>query len=493
MSHVTQHLALSCNFSRVVFLNWQWFELAVNSGMRWRVLLGLSLVANLLLAAGWIWSGRHADAHLTRADILPETNQTPKVKTAVVVRRQFFSWQEVESSDYPTYIKNLREINCPEQTIRDIIIADVNALYARRRALEVVTVDQQWWRAEPDTNIVQVAAAKVRELDLERRQLLTTLLGASWESGDLVSLPRPMRSPIPLDGPILGAMPNEVKQAVEQISANAADRVEEYLAAQRRAGQEPDPAQLARLRQQTRLELAGVLDPVQLEEYLLRYSDSARGLRADLAQLKGFEATPEEFRTMFRTIDPINEQLAALDDSSPQGALQRQTLIAQEAAALKLALGEKRYAQYELMHDPRYREAFAEAQQAGDPNAVGTIYEIKLASQAEADRIKEQTDLTDAQRAIELKKAELEQLKANALALGQELPPEPTKPPTPVPAKIHSVANGESLDRIARIYAVQPNDLRAANPNIDFNHLQPGDQVRVPYNLIYPVPPQQGQ
>jgi len=461
--------------------------------MRWRVLLGLSLVANLLLAAGWISSQRATKVALTRESILAETNQTPKVKTAVVVRRQFFTWQEVESSDYPTYIKNLRDINCPEQTIRDIIIADVNALYARRRALEVVTVDQQWWRAEPDTNIVETAAAKVRELDAERRQLLTTLLGANWEGGDLVSLPRPTRSPIPLDGPILGAMPNEVKQAVEQIAANSADRIEAYLATQRQAGKDPDPAQLARLRQQTRLELAGVLDPAQLEEYQLRYSDSARGLRADLAQLKGFNVTAEEFRTMFRTIDPINEQLAVLDDSTPQGALQRQNLLAQEAAQLKLALGEKRYAQYELMHDPRYREAFAEAQQAGDPDAVGTIYEIKLASQQEQARIKEQADLTDTQRAIELKKAELEQLKANALALGQALPPEPTPPPKPVPARIHLVANGEGLDRIARIYAVQPNDLRAANPNIDFSHLRPGDQVRVPYNLMYPVPPTSGQ
>jgi len=48
-----------------------------------------------------------------------------------------FRWSQVESSDYPTYIGNLRAIGCPEETIRDIIKADVAALYAsKRRQLE---------------------------------------------------------------------------------------------------------------------------------------------------------------------------------------------------------------------------------------------------------------------------------------------------------------------------------------------------------------------
>jgi LysM repeat protein len=417
-----------------------------------------------------------------------------QIKTAVVVRRQFFSWQEVESNDYPTYIKNLREINCPEQTIRDIIIADVNALFARRRAVEIFTPEQQWWRAEPDAAVAQAAATKDRELETDRRDLLTTLLGPNWEGGDLVSLPRPSRLPIPLDGPILGTLPNDVKQSVEQISLHAADRVEEYLAAQRQAGRSPDPAELARLRQLTRKELAAVLTPAQLEEYLLRYSDNARALRTDLAQLKYFNATPDEFRNVFRTLDPLNDQLAQLDDSTPQGAQQRDALIAQGETALKLALGEKRYAEYRLLHDDRYREAYAEAQKAGAPETAGTLFEIKVAAAQEQARLKEKAGLTDEQRAIELKQAELQQLKANAQALGQEDPTEPVKSvPKPGPAKTHIVANGEGLDRIARLYAVQPNELRAANPGLNFDKLKAGDQVSIPFSLLYPSPPTTGQ
>lgn len=168
--------------------------------------------------------------------------------------------------------------------------------------------------------------------------------------------------------------------------------------------------------------------------------------------------------------------------------MQRDTLLAQSEAALKLALGEKRYAQYQLMHDARYRDAYTEALKAGNPESAGALYEIKLATQQEQARINELAGLTDEQRAIELKKAELEQLKANVQALGQALPPEPAKPTKPAPAKIHSVANGEGLNRIAQIYGVQPADLRAANPNLNFDKLKAGDQVRVPFSLIFPVP-----
>lgn len=468
--------------------------MVVNNFMRWRALFWVSLVANLALVAAWSWSSSRATrAQLNRAAILPGVSNAPPVKTAVVIRRQFFSWQEVESDDYPTYIKNLRDIACPEQTIRDIIIADVNALYARRRALELVTADQQWWRAEPDTNVLQQAAAKLRELESERRQLLATLLGANWEGGDLVSLPRPTRPALMLDGPVLGALPQEVKQAVESIARRANDRMEEYLAAQENAGRKPDSAVLARMRAEMRRELMGILSAPQMEEFLLRYSDTARNLRSELAQLKSFNATPAEFRAMFQRLDPISEQLAMLDDSTPQGAQQRETLLAQMQTALKQALGEKRYEQYRLLHDPRYQEALAEAQRGGNPESALALYAIKLAALAEQDRIQGLEGLTEEQRAIEAKKAELEQLKAVAAALGQEVPADPEPATRPPPPKVHQVLAGEGLGRLALLYNIDPGVLQAANPGLNFNNLKPGDRVTIPVNPNFhpnlPPPP----
>ena len=41
------------------------------------------------------------------------------------------TWQAIEADDYPTYIANLRKIGCPEETIQDIIKADVKSLCAQ--------------------------------------------------------------------------------------------------------------------------------------------------------------------------------------------------------------------------------------------------------------------------------------------------------------------------------------------------------------------------
>src|SRR5881394_530262 len=116
--------------------------------MRWRAIAAVSLIVNSVLAvAVLVFAGRGTSK---KSDATIYTGSNHPARTNVVVRRQFFSWKEVESPDYPTYIANLRDIGCPEQTIRDIIIADVNAMFSRRRATELVTAEQQWWKSEPD-------------------------------------------------------------------------------------------------------------------------------------------------------------------------------------------------------------------------------------------------------------------------------------------------------------------------------------------------------
>jgi hypothetical protein len=76
--------------------------------------------------------------HLSAADEVPSS---PAVATptnfsseqAEQAVKAPFQWSQVESSDYRTYIANLRRIGCPEQTIRELIMADVDDDYSARR------------------------------------------------------------------------------------------------------------------------------------------------------------------------------------------------------------------------------------------------------------------------------------------------------------------------------------------------------------------------
>jgi LysM repeat protein len=456
--------------------------------MRWRGLALISVGANLVLAALWlVWPRSPGKAPHPSGG---EQVSASMGRTNIVFRKQFFSWEEVESPDYPTYIANLRAIACPEQTIRDIIIADVNALYARRRATDkdLVTASQQWWRAEPDTNVVAVALEKIRQLDDERRGLLSRLLGSSWEAGDLLNLPRPSRPGVMLDGPVLGNLPTDIKQSLEDINSRSEARMQAYVDAQRALGKAPDPAELARLRQQTRDELAGVLSPAQLEEFLLRYSQYSNNLRTEFGQLRFFNPTPDEFRAIFRDTDALDQRIQLLADSTDPNSVQaRQALEAQREAIIKRNLGPARYEAYRNLHDPLYRDAMAIAIDAGNPDAAQTIYQVNLAALSSQSAIQGNTNLTAAQKAIEMKNLELQQLQANTLATGQDLPPEPAAPLPPT--RVYTIRPGDTIGVLAIRFGISAGALRDANPGVDLTKLGVGDSLIVPRTMLQPTAP----
>ena len=53
------------------------------------------------------------------------TNSQQFVTNTVIKQ---MTWESVEAADYREYIKNFRNIDFPEETIHDIILADVNKL-----------------------------------------------------------------------------------------------------------------------------------------------------------------------------------------------------------------------------------------------------------------------------------------------------------------------------------------------------------------------------
>jgi LysM repeat protein len=449
--------------------------------MRWRAIFIVSACVNAVLLAAVVHSSRKAAS--TPVTLESVGTNDVKYRTHVVVRRQFFTWDEVESPDYHTYIANLRDIGCPEQTIRDIIIADVNAVYARRIATEVPTTGQQWWRSTPDAKLTAAANARIRALDQERRDLLTKLLGPGWDGTQLAALPA--RSGVSLDGAVLGNLPADTKEAINQAVQASQARLEALYAKAESEGRNPTAAELAAVREQTRVELQKILPPAQLEEFLLRYSQNASDLRTELGTLRYFNASPQEFRALFRARDQFDQKLAALADSTdPNDIRQRQSLEAQREQAIKLALGEKRYALYRQLQDPGYRDAYAQAAAAGTPNSAGTVHAVNQATDAEMARIiRENTNLTPEQLAIALKRAEVGQLEATAEAVGQEIPPDPNAPPPPPPPpqpRYYTIRSGDTLGAISTKYGLPVNAIMEMNPGLQINTLRPGQRITIP-------------
>lgn len=389
--------------------------------MRLRVLLLLSVALNLIFTSVWLFGVRTFSVP-ANSSVVPDIDsplRTNRSRTNVVVRRQNFTWQEVESRDYVTYIKNLRDIGCPDSTIRDIIVADVDELYAHRRAAEVVSADHQWWRSDPDMDLIQNAAEKLRTLETERRTLLTRLLGPGWEVASN-PLPPNTRSGVSLTGPILGELPAQTKQAVYDIAGQTQLKIDAYQEEQRKSGKEIDPAELARIRQESRRDLAKVLNPTQMEEFLLRYSSTAYQMRSDL---RGLNLSQEEFRALFRARDAIEQQEEwSYAGNDPIKLRQKQALQSQREAAAEQALGKERYANYVLSRDPIFQESQSTAEQVGAPaDMVLPIYQINRLTEAERQRIGNDATLSAEEKIDALAAVQAEQRKSLEKILGPEV------------------------------------------------------------------------
>jgi hypothetical protein len=390
--------------------------------MRARLLLALSLALNIVMLS-IIY--RDAQAPLPPDDpfaIIRRTNvvtvQSPH--NSVVVRRQFFNWNEIESDDYPTFVANLRRIGCPELTIRDIIVADVNQMFAQRRTQEILPADTQWWKSEPDMDQTEVALKKQAELELERTNLLTKLLGPGWNI-DFAQPSQP--GTVALNGPVLGKLSPETKFAIQQLAAASARRQQDYVNAQRAAGKPLDPVEMAKIRADHRQELSKILAPDQLEEYLLRYSANAESLRT---QLKGFNPTPEEFRAIFRARDSIDNNIqlhySGADATSAKG---REELEKMRDDAVASALGPDRAALYRATNDPLFREAQFLAEQSGaTPEKVIPLYQVQIEGARERARINSDANLTASQRADAIRAVQVAEEAARRKILG--LPAEGT-------------------------------------------------------------------
>jgi hypothetical protein len=382
--------------------------------MRARFWLIVSICFNLFLAA-FLYVA--LEPLKEPAIPVPPSLDNVLVKTNVLVRRENFTWEQVQSANDATLIKNLRAIGCPEQTIRDIVTTDVDRIYARRRVTEVVYPNYQWWKSTPDPALVEVAEEKIRNLETERRDLLTGLLGAGWdaEGRELIAA----RSGMTLTGPILGDLPAQTKQIVLYVVAAAQQKIEAYQEQQRLQGNAIDPMQMVRLREEPLVQLASVLAPEAYDEFVLRYSPAAQQLRE---MMRTLDLTPDQFRELYSALSGIiGQPVYFYAGSDPALLKQQQDLSAQSEAVIKATLGAAVYAGYQLNQDPLYRSSQDLAQQLSLPaSVVLPIYQINRATQAEMDRIRKDDTLSNDEKVEALAQTQVQEQQSLQQLLGPD-------------------------------------------------------------------------
>lgn len=212
----------------------------------------------------------------------PEGKQPAQPPRIVVVTNSVastFRWDQLESTNYWTYMANLRNIGCPEDTIRDIVRADVHTLYQRR-------LEEASSAASAPVGQSSDLQAKIAAILREEHQALVEL-GVEPHGGLIGS-----------ETAIAAATGTvEAASAIESRAAAFVKEREDLMAAM--ADREPEEVEIDALRRldaQLIATLGDVSSPEERHRLESEYSPMARALRGTL---EGIDVSAEEFKKIY--------------------------------------------------------------------------------------------------------------------------------------------------------------------------------------------------
>jgi hypothetical protein len=320
-----------------------------------------------------------------------------------------FDWRQVESPDYREYIANLRKVGCPEQTIRDLIIADVSKLYAERRATlyPAPKVVRYWQSSDMQyvrDNVKYQEALKA--LDKEKNDLIHDLLGVDLKR----EIARVYGGETSYDRTLM-FLPEERRGPLQDVL----DRYRELeRAVYAEANGDLDEAQQARvkaLREEREKALTALLSPQEQKEYEMTTSRLARNIRSNL---NGFEASEQEFLAIYNAKkayeDAFGSDKQDRKNETPEQKAARVQAAQTLDAAMLAALGGDRYAEYQRSQNNGWEDLYRVVKRYDLPKeSAVAVYAMRQAAEAEYRNIQGNTGLP-----LELRAAALQQLSAQA-------------------------------------------------------------------------------
>ena len=374
--------------------------------MNSKPILILSLVANLALAGVLVATLKSKPREIaapTTPDVAPDAKGysavTTKVEvvtnTAAAPGGKAFGWQMVESEDYKKYIANLRSIGCPEETIRDIITADVNKLYeSKRKELAGPKKKFEFWKpgAMMGAMMDPERMEKERALNKEKRALLTELLGSPPEekvdilagaAGQLEAM--------------FDFLPAEKRSKVFEAMQDMQTKMQKSM-----KGGSPDADDIRKVMKESEATLAGILSPEELLEYNLRFSMTANSMRMQLA---GFEPSETEFMDLFKMKKTYDDEFGMSYGGSQSKAEKEKAEAAKKEldAHVKELLGDDRYKEYERAQDYSFQQMYNIADKNGlGKEAAVKVYDMKKAAEDQAKKVRNDKSLDADQRKLAL-------------------------------------------------------------------------------------------
>lgn len=367
--------------------------------MHTRKLITALFILNFVLIgiAGYLWFLYKTEIERQKVEVV--TKYVTNTVKRVVVRNPeipfptnlfslFRRWQDLESSEYPKFIQNLRAFGCPEDVIRDIIITDIARLYRTKRDAILATNKPQYWTGGYSDKVKE----QLKKLEIEQKALVKDLLGVDYDA-EIEKISSISKEPeVDL---FLDFLPPEKQQMVKQI-------VEEYEKKKQAVFQrcnwvllETDRLELKRIDLEKSNALASVLTPEELNEYNIRHSEVAKDLRDTFGNIG---LTEEEFRKIYQARLSFLNKLNP-DISGNRAENYEDNLVSEYNSELKKILGENRYKKYEMSQsmDYNYLLSFKERFNLTD-ESFEKVYDFRKTLRNEISDLLKNDNLTPEQR-----------------------------------------------------------------------------------------------
>jgi hypothetical protein len=323
-----------------------------------------------------------------------------------------FHWSQVESPNYERFVANLRAIGCPEKTIRDILIRDIEKAFALRMARSPEPAN--FWACGPEREKGEAVQRKqLAALRQEQRELIRHLLGIDYV--------KPTSDFNDLTGRaillfVTGTMrEGALDQVIDifKLAEDARDEVQEVAGGLVTPAHE---AELKRHRDQTLARLSAALSPAELEEFALRLA----ALKMMEGGSEDFKCTAAELRAMaaayHRTmgLEGLNFELF---NNEPEMPPQKQDEL---LAGMKAALGERRFEDFLRATDSDFNalSEFATDSRLPDNTALA-LFDVRRLAEREREQLLGDLSISGGARRERLQEIRHEALEAVRSQLGE--------------------------------------------------------------------------
>lgn len=404
---------------------------------RLTLILLLSLGLNLALAAWWMGSrsptvevppAQAADPTPVAAR-LPTKNSAKKSGTpasalpASAPAPGIRSWQDLQTDDLKEFVTRLRAAGCPEETVQDLILAEVNRRYtARVRDLYPDRYKERpYWEmqkndlAEMKKN--REANRKSQEMQKEKSAELVALLGLDPEKerrkeDGMEDAYNWMESRVSF-------LPESKREAALKYLDDFEEKRQEFYQRNRGLYDAQYRSEQRELEAEQLRGLSQILSPQELREFELRQSQVASQLTFDL---RGIALTRAQYESIFDVRKKYGDSIYNYGDIETAEGRQKvedtKKSMQLEIAAL---VGPEKATEYQRSQDYSYQQLVQLASRSDLPvSTAGKVYDYKEAAEQTAKQLKEDKTLSPEQRQAALLQVRAETEKTVKEALGEK-------------------------------------------------------------------------